>query len=267
VPDPKGTGYRMLSGNEIGVLLADDALAHAETGGRKKLVATTVVSSTLLSRMARDRDASYRETLTGFKWIAEAALRAEAEGEAFVCGYEEALGYTVGPLVRDKDGIGAALCMAELCRFLKGCGQTLLGRLDELLLAHGMSHQVQWSVTLPGADGRARIGAAMAALRSAPPERIGESPVVRTLDAERGEERTPEGTRPSPLPKADLLVFHAADGARLIARPSGTEPKIKFYVELVGRPRSATEVAPVRADLERRGQEIKAALLRRLSLA
>lgn len=258
--------YRMLSGNEIGVLLADDALAHARTGGRKKLVATTVVSSTLLSRMARDRGASYRETLTGFKWIADAALRAEAEGEAFVCGYEEALGYTVGPLVRDKDGVGAALRMAELVRFLKGRGQTLLGRLDELLLAHGMSHQVQWSLTLPGADGRARIGAAMAALRASPPDRIGESPVVRTLDAFREIETTKEGTHPSPLPKADVLVFHAEDGARLIARPSGTEPKIKFYVELVGRPQSASDVEGVRAVLERRGQEIKAALLRRLSL-
>jgi phosphomannomutase len=258
--------YRMLSGNEIGVLLADDALTHAQTGGRRKLVATTVVSSTLLSRMARDRGAAYRETLTGFKWIADAALRAEAAGEAFVCGYEEALGYTVGPLVRDKDGVGAALRMAELVRFLKGRGQTLLGRLDELLLAHGMSHQVQWSLTLPGADGRARIGAAMTALRAHPPDRIGESPVVRTLDAEREVETTREGTRPSPLPKADVLVFHAEDGARLIARPSGTEPKIKFYVELVGRPQSAAEVETVRSLLERRGQEIKASLLRQLGL-
>ncbi len=273
-PGPEGANlgpaadgaYRMLSGNEIGVLLADDALAHADTGTRKKLVATTVVSSTLLSRMARDRGASYRETLTGFKWIADAALRAEAEGEAFVCGYEEALGYTVGPLVRDKDGVGAALRMAELVRFLKGRGQTLLGRLDELLLAHGMSHQVQWSLTLPGSDGRARIVAAMTALRASPPDRIGESPVVRTLDAERGLETTLEGTRPSPLPKADVLAYYSEDGARLIARPSGTEPKIKFYVELVGRPQKASDVAGVRADLERRGQEIKRALLQRLSL-
>jgi phosphomannomutase len=266
VPAPGGGGYRMLSGNEIGVLLADDAIAHARTGGRKRLVITTVVSSTLLSRMARDRGAAYRETLTGFKWIAEAALRAEAEGEAFVFGYEEALGYTVGPLVRDKDGIGAALRMAELCRFLKGRGQTLLGRLDELLLAHGMSHQVQWSLTLPGADGRARIAAAMAALRSAPPERIGKSQVVRTLDAERGLERTAEGARPSPLPRADLLAFYAEDGARLIARPSGTEPKIKFYLELGARASSPAQVQAVRTELEAQGTAIKKALLERLGL-
>lgn len=266
VPAPGGKGYRMLSGNEIGVLLADDALAHADTGGRPKLVLTTVVSSTLLSRMAKDRGAIYGETLTGFKWIGDAAIRGEALGQAFVFGYEEALGYTVGPLVRDKDGIGAALRMAELVRYLKGRGQSLLARLDELLVAHGMSHQVQWSLTLTGADGRARIAAAMAALRKSPPERIGESPVVRVLDAERGEERTREGIHPSPLPRADVLAYYADNGARLIVRPSGTEPKIKFYLELVGRAANAAEVEDLRAVLDHRGGEIKAALLARLDL-
>jgi phosphomannomutase len=267
VAAPGGRGYRMLSGNEIGVLLADDALTYADTGGRPKLVLTTVVSSSLLSRMARDRGAIYGETLTGFKWIGAAAIRGEAAGQAFVFGYEEALGYTVGPLVRDKDGIGAALRMAELVRFLKGRGQNLLARLDELLVAHGMSQQVQWSLTLTGATGRARIAAAMMALRKSPPERIGESPVTRVLDAERGEERTPSGTRPSPLPRADLVAYYAEDGARLIVRPSGTEPKIKFYLELVGRAKGAAEVDAVRSGLDRRGAEIKAALLARLGLA
>ena len=266
VPTPGGQGYRMLSGNEIGVLLADDALGYADTGGRPKLVLTTVVSGTLLSRMARDRGAVYGETLTGFKWIGDAAIRGEALGQAFVFGYEEALGYTVGPLVRDKDGIGAALRMAELVRFRKGQGKTLLGRLDELLVTHGMSHQVQWSLTLQGIDGRARIDAAMAALRQAPPERIGESAIARFLDAERGEERTGKDTRPSPLPRADLLAYYAEDGGRLIVRPSGTEPKIKFYLELVGRAATAAEVATVRATLERRGLELKVDLLTRLGL-
>ena len=142
VPNAVGDGYRMLSGNEIGILLADDAIEHADTGGRPGLVVTTVVSSGLLSRIAGDRGVACRETLTGFKWIVRAALEAEAEGQAFVFGYEEALGYTVGPLVRDKDGIGAALRLAELARFLKGRGQTLLGRIDELLVAHGLLHPV-----------------------------------------------------------------------------------------------------------------------------
>jgi phosphomannomutase len=267
VPDPSGAGYRMLSGNEVGVLLADDALEHADSGGRQKLVVTTVVSSSLLSRMARDRGAAYRETLTGFKWIADAALRAEREGLAFVFGYEEALGYTVGPLVRDKDGIGAALRLAEMARFLKRSGRTLHDRLFDLLVAHGLSHQVQWSVVLPGAEGRARIDAAMAQLRSSPPARIGTSPVVRVLDAGEGEERVRGERRPSGLPRADVLSFQSEDGARLTVRPSGTEPKIKFYLELVGQARERAEVAPARARLEADGQALKSAFTKELRLS
>jgi phosphomannomutase len=266
VPHPSGRGYRMLSGNEIGALLADDAMEHAQTDGKRKLVVTTIVSSSLLSRMARDRGAAYRETLTGFKWIADEAIRAEKEGLAFVFGYEEALGFTVGPLVRDKDGIGAALRLAELARFLKSGGTSLLDRLDDLLVAHGLSHPVQWSVVLPGPEGRARIEAAMARLRAEPPACIGQSPVVRVLDAEAGEERVRGETRPSPVPRADVLAFAAEDGARLTVRPSGTEPKIKFYLELVGAARDRAEVGPARARLEEEGQALRAALVRELGL-
>jgi len=267
VPDPSGRGYRMLSGNEIGVLLADDAMEHAETGGRRKLVVTTVVSSSLLSRMARDRGVEYKETLTGFKWIADAALRAEKDGLAFVIGYEEALGYTVGTLVRDKDGIGAALRLAELARFLKTRGATLLDRLDEILVAHGLSHQLQWSLTLPGAEGRQRIAGAMAELRKRPLQRIGTSPVVRILDAEAEVELLRGERRPSGLPRSDVLAFQSEDGARVTARPSGTEPKIKFYLELVGRAGDRGEVGPARARLESEGLALKSALMKELRLA
>jgi phosphomannomutase len=264
---PEGDGYRMLTGNEIGVLLADDAIEHAATAGRPKLVVTTVVSSSLLSRMARDRGVEYAETLTGFKWIADAALRAEAQGRAFVFGYEEALGYTCGPLVRDKDGIGAALRLAEMARFLRAQGRSLTGRLDELLLAHGLSHQVQWSVLRPGPDGRAQIGAALAALRARPIEAIGTSPVVRIVDAKAGIERARDGSeRPLTLPRSDVVIFHAEDGARLVARPSGTEPKIKFYLELVGQATDRAGVAKGRARLEMEGQTLRRLLTERLHL-
>jgi phosphomannomutase len=266
IPSPSGRGYRMLSGNEIGALLADDAIEHAATGGRRKLVVTTVASSSLLSRMARDRDVAYRETLTGFKWIADEAIRAENEGLAFVFGYEEALGFTVGPLVRDKDGIGAALRLAELARFLKTGEMTLLDRLDDLLVAHGLSHQVQWSVVLPGAESRTRIDAAMAQLRASPPGRIGLSPVVRVLDAQAGEERVHGERRPSGLPRSDVLAFQSEDGARLTVRPSGTEPKIKFYLELVGEAKERADVAPARARLEAEGQALRGALTKELRL-
>ena len=267
VPDASGQGYRMLSGNELGVLLADDALEYADTGGRPKLVVTTVVSSSLLSRMAHDRGARYQETLTGFKWIADAAIRAERDGVAFVMGYEEALGYSVGPLVRDKDGIGAALRLAELTRHLKSQGATLVDRLDQLLVAHGLSHQIQWSATLPGPEGRRRIDAAMAALRKTPPQTIGPSPVIRSLDAASGEQVLRGERRPSGLPTSDLLAYQSEDGARLTVRPSGTEPKIKFYLELVGRATTREEVAPARARLEADGRGLKSALMRELKLA
>jgi phosphomannomutase len=267
VPDPAGGGYRMLSGNETGVLLADDAIEHAATDGRRKLVVTTVVSSSLLSRMARDRGVVCRETLTGFKWIVDEAIRGEEEGLAFVFGYEEALGYTMGSLVRDKDGIGAALRLAELARFLKTGGRTLLDRLDDLLVSHGLSHQVQWSIALPGAEGRARIDAAMAQLRTSPPGRIGTSPVVRVLDAAEGEERVRGERRPSGLPRSDVLAFQSEDGARLTVRPSGTEPKIKFYLELVGPARERRDVGPARARLEAEAQALRGALTKEMGLA
>jgi phosphomannomutase len=267
LPDPSGGGYRMLSGNEIGALLGDDAMEHATTGGKPKLVVTTIVSSSLLSRMARDRGIACRETLTGFKWIVDAAFRGEKEGLAFVFGYEEALGYTVGPLVRDKDGIGAALRLAELARFLKAGGVSLLDRLDDLLVAHGLSHPVQWSVGLPGAEGRARIDAAMARLRASPPTRVGSSPVVRILDAQAGEERVHGERRPSGLPRGDVLAFQAQDGGHLTVRPSGTEPKIKFYLELVGEARVRADVAPARARLESEAQALRRALVKELRLA
>jgi phosphomannomutase len=266
VPDPAGSGYRVLTGNDLGVLLADDAIEHAETGGRPKLVVTTIVSSSLLARIARDRGIACRETLTGFKWIADAALRAEAEGFAFVFGYEEALGYTVGTLVRDKDGIGAALRLAEAARWLKASGRTLLGRLDELLVAHGLTRQVQWAVRLTGAEGRERIRCAMAELRAQPLAEIGASPVARVLDAAAGEERVHGESRASGLPRADVLAFEAEDGARLTVRPSGTEPKIKFYLELIGRAATAADVSSGRVRLEAEGQALRATLMRRLRL-
>ena len=266
VPDPAG-GYRMLSGNEIGVLLAADAIEHADTGGRRKVVVTTVVSSSLLARIAGAKDVAYRETLTGFKWIMKAALEAEGAGEAFVFGYEEALGYTVGPLVRDKDGIGAAVHLARLARFLKGRGRTLADRIDELLMAHELVHPVQWSVVLPGLEGRERIHAAMETLRARPLERLGRSPVERVVDAAAGEETVNGVTRPIDMPRANLLTFQSVDGARLTARPSGTEPKIKFYLELVAQAHTPAEVAAVRARLEEEGQALRRTLMDDLGLS
>jgi phosphomannomutase len=239
--------YRTLTGNEIGVLLCHDALRHKDAGGRKKLVVTTIVSSTMLSRIARDLGAAYDEVLTGFKWIANKAMERERDGHYFCGGYEEAIGFSLGPIVRDKDGVGAAVRMAELCRFLKEEGRTLVDRLDELAVLHGLSHGTQWSVTMPGLDGGQRIAGIMATLRDTPATvaDLGGSAVVRRVDL-----------KTAAIP-ADVIVLHAADGARLTVRPSGTEPKIKLYLELEARVSSTAELPAARTSLSAHAARIQ----------
>jgi len=257
VRDDKGEWTR-LSGNAVGVLLGADAIAHARTGEKKKLVITTLVSSTMLSRIARDEGALYEETLTGFKWIADRARAREKDGARFVFGYEEALGYSVGPLVRDKDGVSAVVRLVELCAHLKSQGETLLTALDALAVKHGYSQDLQWSVTLPGSDGRARIDGAMAALRASPPTTIGASPVVKSRDLARPD----DGSPPS-----DVLAFTTEDGLRLTVRPSGTEPKIKFYVEAEDKVADRAALAEARVRVKKRLDGVRAEVMGALGLA
>lgn len=206
IPDGAG-GYRPLRGDELGVLLADHVLRF--TSGSDRLVATTVVSSTMLSKMAAAAGVHYAETLTGFKWIARAAL--DRPGTRFVFGYEEALGYLVGDVVRDKDGISAAMTLGEVAALAKTEGVSLQDRLDALARAHGLHATDQWSVRLEGADGQARIASVMSALEADPP----------------GVRAEPEG-----LPPADIVMLRIGDD-RVVVRPSGTEPKLKMYFEVV----------------------------------
>ena len=249
-------GWRLLSGNEIGILLCADALDSMPlpAGMKQKLVITTIVSSSFLSRMAKDKGASYAETLTGFKWIANKAMERAPQGEHFACGYEEALGYSVGPLVRDKDGVSAAVRFAEMARALKEKGQSVLDRLDELFVAHGLSHAVNWSVTMPGSSGMERIKSSMAALRREAPTALDGKEVTRVDDLARADN------------PADVVVLFTEDGARLTVRPSGTEPKIKMYCEMVARLSSKADIAAARVRLEAQGQRIKAELNARLGL-
>jgi phosphomannomutase len=249
----EGKTFRLLTGNEIGILLCADALDHAPVpAGTKKLVITTIVSSTFLSRMAKDKGAAYAETLTGFKWIANQAMDRRKNGEEFVCGYEEALGYSLGHLVRDKDGVGAAVRFAEMTRSLKAKGMNLLQRLDELSVAHGLSHATNWSVTMPGATGMEKIKGAMTSLRKEPIAALDGKKVVRSEDYSN-----------AAVP-SDVVVFHTEDGARLTVRPSGTEPKIKLYYEMVARVSSTGELAGARTQLEQQGERVKLEVSKRL---
>ncbi|WP_432985675.1 phospho-sugar mutase [Dactylosporangium sp. CA-233914] len=212
-----GGVWRQLRGDEVGVLLADH-LMHRGVQGR---YATTVVSSSLLSRMCADRDRPYGETLTGFKWIVRA-------GDDLVYGYEEALGYCVAPeMVRDKDGITAALLICELAAGLKAELRTLGDRLDELALRYGVHATDQLSVRV---EDLGEIADAMATIRARPPVELLDEPVTAIEDR---------------LPESDVLILRAGT-TRVVVRPSGTEPKLKAYLEVVEPVADAADIPGAR---------------------
>jgi len=234
VPAAGGKGFRALSGNEIGLLLAYYLLTEGK-GGEGRLVMTTLVSSILLGRMAEALDVAYAETLTGFKWIANRAMELEQErGLRFVLGFEEALGYTVGDLVRDKDGVGTALVFAELALFCRARGGTVLGLLEEIYRRFGVVRGAQHSVTLPGREGMDQIGSIMQAFRKDPPSSVGGARVIARSDVQAGLREDPATgeTTPLDLPSSNVLVYELEGGSRVLLRPSGTEPKIKYYFEV-----------------------------------
>ena len=225
VPSPSGH-FRALTGNQIGLLLADFALAHADLGSRA-LVLSSLVSSPMLSSIAHARAARYENVLTGFKWVWTAALALEARNYRYCFGYEEALGYCFGRTVRDKDGISAALAFAELAAEARASGKTVLERLHALYREHGLWVSVQHNVVLKGAAGAARIARAMQQLQRAAPAALAGHEVTRVRDLQ-----TPEPDAPSWRGPALLVELALGDNGRVFVRPSGTEPKLKMYVDL-----------------------------------
>ena len=217
--------WRILTGDEIGALLCDWML-RTTPGGTERVVANSIVSGRLVGRIAEARGATHVETLTGFKWIARAAddLEPRDDGRPWklVFGYEEALGFACNDAVRDKDGISAALQFVALCRALvMEDGRTPIERLAELMDEFGLHRTEQVLVELDGRSG----SEFMDVLRASLPNRFGDTEVVRTTDYRDGVEG---------LPRADVLRFDLADGSRVSLRPSGTEPQIKGYIEVVG---------------------------------
>jgi len=210
VNDPHG-GWRMLTGDEVGVLLGAHLLDRGV--GADAVFASSIVSGRQLAALCRAAGVQHVQTLTGFKWIARVpGLR---------YGYEEALGYCVDPhSVRDKDGVSAALLMAELAATCKAEGRTLLDVLDDLAVAHGVHATGQYAVRVTDTE---LIVDAMARLRAAAPALAG-LPVVHCDDLAAG---SPD------LPPTDGLRYDLADGSRVVVRPSGTEPKLKAYLEVV----------------------------------
>ncbi len=238
-----GGGYVQLTGNQVGTLLGHYLLTHTPAclseptdveDAAHKLVIASIVSSPMLGAIARALGVRYEETLTGFKWIANRAMDLErSEGARFVFGYEEALGYTVGTLVRDKDGIGAAVLFAELSAVLLAGDRTVLDELEALARRYGLYASGQRSVTLPGTEGLAEIQAAMDRLRASRPSRVGPLAVLSQSDFQAQIRTLPDGlTEPLTLPRSNMIALDLEGGSRIIARPSGTEPKIKFYFDI-----------------------------------
>ena len=226
VPDTQPPRFRVLTGNEIGVLFGDDRLQHA---GARATVATTIVSSQLLKHLAHAHGAGYFETLTGFKWIANEAMRRVDSEQPFVLGYEEAIGYTLGELVRDKDGISAAVGFAEMTAALAERGVTVHARLEALYREHGLFVTGQRRLTLSLDDPRPSL---TDRLRASRPTEIAGHRVQSFTDLKTGRRDQAGISEPVDLPASDVLIFELADSARVIVRPSGTEPKVKCYYEV-----------------------------------
>ncbi|HEV8277786.1 MAG TPA: phospho-sugar mutase [Streptosporangiaceae bacterium] len=262
VPDPGAPGaWRVLTGDQVGALIGSYLLERTAAEPRPgwRLVVTTVVSSTLLAKIAASAGVSYAQTLTGFKWIVRAGQ--QVPGTRFLFGYEEALGYAVGDVVRDKDGISAALAVLSLATTARAAGRSLLDRWDALEAAHGVHLTAQVTLHAPSP------AAIMGRLRAAPPAALAGQPVTGSADLAAGPDGSdgpggperpgrPGGTDGtdtagagiagvSGLPPADVLIYRLP-GARVVIRPSGTEPKLKAYLEIV-EPATARTLAAARA--------------------
>lgn len=215
----------VLDGNQVGALLADHLLSLAPAGAAPPLVLSSVVSSPLVSSLCRARGARYERTHTGFKWLWTAALELERSGQGKFCfAYEEALGYSVMPAVRDKDGISAGRALAELSAQLSARGLTLFDRLFELYVEHGLWASAAHNLVLSGPGALARVAAALDVLVDASELGIADERVAAVIDYRKG-----SGERAPWLGSAELVELQLASGARLFVRPSGTEPKLKLY--------------------------------------
>ncbi|NND04093.1 MAG: phospho-sugar mutase [Acidimicrobiia bacterium] len=243
---PSESGWRALSGNQVGVLLADWCL---DGGSASPAVFNSVVSSPMLGSIAAARGALWATTLTGFKWIWNAALDLAPEYE-FIMGYEEALGYSVGPAVRDKDGISTALVFADMAGAAKAQGSTVLDRLAGLYREVGIWTSAQHSVRFEGAGGMDKIEPALNALLDDPPTELAGIAVTGIKDYRTGAEDRPRYLGATPLLELDL-----GDSGRCLIRPSGTEPKLKIYVDLTEPTdlESTTEIMAAEAELQARG--------------
>ena len=222
---PQGDDYRLISGNEMGVLLLDYICRKRLENGtmpENPVAVTTIVSTDMADAVAREYGVELRRVLTGFKFIGEQIAMLEAEGhpERYILGFEESYGYLSGTHVRDKDAVNASMLCCEMTAWYRAQGKTLAQAMDDLYAKHGCYYNDLASFTFEGADGMAKMATIMDTLRLNPPKQLAGEPVVSTVDY------SGEGTG---LPRSNVLQFQSASG-KLLVRPSGTEPKIKLYL-------------------------------------
>ncbi|GAA1485881.1 phospho-sugar mutase [Brachybacterium fresconis] len=229
--------WRMLTGDELGVLLGDHLIRRH---GYEGVMARSIVSSRWLDRVVQSAGLEPAATLTGFKWITRAP--------GIVYGYEEAIGYCVLPeVVRDKDGLSAALVVAEMAALARAEGTTLIDRLDELAAEHGLFATSQLSIRV---EDLAAIPAMMRQLRTAPPTQLLGSAVTTTEDLSEGSVQT------TGLPPTEGLLLLSAEDTRVVVRPSGTEPKLKCYLEVVQHVPAGTSTAEMTRLRSRSGERL-----------
>ena len=245
---PYNGGFKKLSGNELGCLLMDYVL-----GARKNkndipedaIVVRSIVSSPLADRVAESYGVTMNAVLTGFKYIGGEILKLEEAGEEnkFIFGFEESCGYLKGTYARDKDAVVASILVCEMAASLKKQGKTILDALDELYEKYGHYLAYVQSIELTGADAMEKAAAMMTNLREAVPEAIGGAKVTAVRDYRTGVERniTTGNETPILLPRSNVLEFLLGESGSVIARPSGTEPKVKFYYTAVAADRDSAE--------------------------
>ncbi|MDY6287790.1 MAG: phospho-sugar mutase [Bilifractor sp.] len=245
---PDGS-YELVSGNEMGVLLLDYICAGRIEKGTmpdRPVAVKSIVSTPLANLVAEHYGVEMRETLTGFKWIGDQIAQLEAAGEVdrFIFGFEESYGYLAGPYVRDKDAVIGSMLICEMAAYYRSIGSSIKQRLEEIYAQYGRYLNKVDSYEFPGLSGMDKMAGIMESLRKNPPADFSGDKVVQVVDYEKPEE--------TGLPKANVLIYKLADGASVVVRPSGTEPKIKTYFTTKGK-----DLAEAQAEKDKLTEAVK----------
>ena len=249
---------RLISGNEMGALLLDyicRTRLELHKMPENPVAVRSIVSTTMTDAIAAHYGVEMRQVLTGFKYIGEQIAHLEAEGhpERFIFGFEESYGYLAGGYVRDKDAVVASMLICEMAAWYKGQGKNLGEALDDLYAQYGFYFNKVDSYTFPGSDGMAKMAALMETLRTELPIAIAGRPVTGHTDYEAGKRyEDGEGETPTGLPTSNVMAFRLGKEGSLVARPSGTEPKLKFYYSLraADRPTAEKAYGEIKASVE-----------------